>query len=264
MQISYPDESFFYPYHLVIAFVTSVIFLIIVLSYRHYLVRRAGAPYTPPPDTPKVDAIALGSLVASIAITGILPILLSPLLDYSVSILDNNTKLTIQIENLGLASAKNIISSVSAKNVTFSNFESEPFLANHFITNSSILGHGFFEVNLLPPRSETIVNAMLDSSKADQKQKMIVYVRSDERVGFHDTIITSIFYLSLGIIYVMLFIYLVYWDRVAGSPSWKKLNMRRMREVAFYVILIGLGEGVVTLLYYLLYYPLVIPNLPVV
>jgi hypothetical protein len=70
MQVTYPAESFFYPYHLIIALMTSAIFLIIVLSYRNYLIRQARKKDTadqttqaqPVPPTPKADAVAVGSL----------------------------------------------------------------------------------------------------------------------------------------------------------------------------------------------------------
>jgi hypothetical protein len=347
LPVNYPVESFFWPYHLVIALVTSAIFFVIISSYRHFLVRirerevdKTGKVITPEPTIEKIierttdnktgvisektiekttgstpettiektiettqemtgritkktiektiekpqttsqklmgqaDTIALGSLILSIVVTGILPFLLSPLLDYSASPQENGTKLTITMTNLGLASANNIMGSVSAKNVTFSNFESQPFLANHFRANSSILGKGFFEITTMPPRSETNVTATLNASTADKNEPILVYVRSDERTGFHDTLITSLFYLGLGITYVMLFIYLVYWEVVAGkyekkwdsktnkfvetgkfSKNWKKLDKHGLREIVFIVVIIAAGDIVFTAIYYYFYYP---------
>jgi hypothetical protein len=279
-KVTYPVESFFYPYHLGIALITSAIFLIIVLSYRHYLIRKhqeqeeknalkqggpalklqvKGLPLEeklPPPT--RADAIALASLIATIAVTGILPILLNPLIDYSATVQENGTKLMIEIKNLGLDSANNVMSSVSAKDVEFSSFESEPFLANHFRANTSILGKGFFEISIIPPRSETFVYATLNASRADEKNDLIVYLRSDERVGFHDTLITSIFYSGLGVTYVMLFIYLVYWRHLVGStyaPHWKKLNHHKIREIVYYVLVIAGVEIFVTVIYYYIYFP---------
>jgi len=78
-------------------------------------------------------------------------------------------------------------------------------------------------------------------------------------------LITSIFYLGLGVTYVMLYIYLVYWGYVAGpvyAKNWKKLNLHRMREIAMHVIIIGAGEGLVIGIYYLFSYP--VANLPAV
>jgi hypothetical protein len=97
--------------------------------------------------------------------------------------------------------------------------ESEPFLPNHFKADSSVLGKGFFEISVMPPRSETIVTAKVDAVNASEDEYLKVYLRSDERVGFHDTIITSVFYLGLGVTYIMLFIYLVYWHVVTGSKN---------------------------------------------
>jgi hypothetical protein len=288
LQVIYPVESFFYPYHLIIALVTCVIFLVIVLSYRNYVSRerekkdeewgkknekqrekdqaqREKDEKQGP--TSKADAIAVASLIATIVITGVLPLLLSPLLDYSISPLENGNKLTIDITNLGLATANNIISSVSAKNVNFSNFESEPFLANHFRANGSILGKGFFEISTMPPRSETIVNATLDTSKAGKNEQLKVYLRSDERVGFHDTLITSIFYLGLGVIYVGLFIYLVYRssevDGKDGKEKKKKLEQIEPHKIVIWILAIAVGEIVVTVIYYYIYFPFPsIMNLP--
>jgi hypothetical protein len=278
LQVTYPVESFFYPYHLVISLVTCIIFLIIVLYYRNYLIRKARqkeadekenkdeppAEEAPPaPPTPKTDAVAVASLIVTIVVTGVLPLLLSPLLDYSASIQANGNKLTIDITNLGLATANNIISSVSAKNVTFSNFQSEPFLENHFRANGSMLGKGFFEISTMPPRSETIVNATLDTSKAEKKEQLKVYLRSDERVGFHDTVITSIFYLGLGATYVLVFIFLVYRSSVVQETKWKKLERIQIHSIVYYVLAIAGAEIVITIIYYYLYFPFPsIANLP--
>jgi hypothetical protein len=267
-------ESFFYPYHLVIALITSVIFLVIVLSYRHYLKRkykdaknektkaqkrekyehmfhmssaRTNQEEQPEEAPTRADAIALGSLIVTIAITGILPIMLNPLVDYSATLQENGTKLTIEIKNLGLGSANNVMSSVSAKNVSFSNFESEPFLANHFRANSSILGKGFFEISIMPPRSETFVSATLDPSRADVNAEMKVFLRSDERVGFHDTLITSIFYFLLGMAYILLLTYWVYWRR--------QLHKLEKSKIVVCVVAIAVAEIVVTAIYYYIYFP---------
>jgi hypothetical protein len=271
-------ESFFYPYHLVIALITTAIFLVIVLSYRHYLVRKSEHAENVKKESPRkdatnqesekeaepeeapsrADAIALGSLVATIVITGILPIMLNPLVDYSATLQENDTKLTIEIKNLGLGSANNVVSSVSAKNVSFSNIESEPFLEKHFRANSSIVGKGFFEITIMPPRSETFVYATLDSSKADENTALKVFLRSDERVGFHDTLITSIFYFLLGMTYLMLLSYWIYWGHLVGSnraPHWKKLNHHNKREIVGWVIVIAVAEIVVTAIYYYIYFP---------
>jgi hypothetical protein len=80
----------------VISLVPSVIFLTIVLSYRHFLIRTTTKKPVPKLTTKgtviqttqtrimnQTDTITLGTLIVSIVATGILPITLSPLLDYS-------------------------------------------------------------------------------------------------------------------------------------------------------------------------------------
>ncbi|HZA64024.1 MAG TPA: hypothetical protein VE573_14205 [Nitrososphaeraceae archaeon] len=236
-------NHFFYPYHLIIALVTSVIFFIIILSYHLFLIRTTKVtPNTKLTTTgttteniqsrimSQADTIALGALILSILTTGLIPIITNPLLDYSVDVPQNNTMLKIDIKNLGLAPAKHVVVSIIANNVNFSNFESIPFLANYFKVNTTILGKAFFEIDILPPRSETSVTAKLDISKASADEEIATYVRSDERVGFHDTIIASIFYLGLGVVYVMLFIYLVYWEQLSGKDKLKKKNYQYLNQ----------------------------------
>jgi hypothetical protein len=249
----------------VIALVISAMFIIIILTYRHFLIIRAekarnmASPTTETTESTESqlmtrgDAIAIASVISGIVITGILPILISPLLDYTASVQDDS-KLMIEIKNLGFAPANNIALSVSAKNVTFSNFESEPFLANHFRTNNTVLGKGLFEINILPPGSYTNVTSKLDSSKADKNEPLKLYLRSDEGVGFHGAIIMVISYLVLLVTYVMLSMYLVYWHVVTGSKSWRPLNRRSISEIINYIIVITMSQILLTSTLFSIYF----------
>jgi hypothetical protein len=242
--ICYPIESAFYPYHLIISFITTGIFVAIIFSYRVFLKNttdyRVGDKAAT--KTGKLiglgDGIALLTLILGIIGTGLFPTIQSPLLDYSADLSSNNpTNLTIDIDNLGLASANNVIVSVIADNVNFSNSQSTPYLADHFKVDESKNGTLFLEIDIIPPRSEVIIETQLDGLNPDPKsgQDVIPYVRSDEKVGFYNTIITSVFYLLLGFTYIFVFIYLVYWNRLTVSIGWKRLDQRSVGSIIFYI-----------------------------
>jgi hypothetical protein len=253
--VSYPPESSFYPIHFIIALVTTALFTIIIFSYRQFLKRTEEDRKKISADGKKTkttqilgaaDAIALGTLILGIIGTGLFPTIQSSLLDYSTDISENGKKLTVSIRNLGLAPANNVFASVSADGITFSNLESEPFLSNHFRGDDSTSGKAFFEINVLPPRSETLLTATTDASNVDMLKDLEIFVRSDDKVGYHDTIITSIFYLILGLTYIGLFIYLVYWGQIAGIANWTPLNKRKWYHIASYIAIIFVGELLAT------------------
>lgn len=232
--ISYPPESFFYPYHMVVAFVTTVIFFVIVLSLRHIM--RMGETTFDKDSAKKrkgviqnADIISLGALIVTIVVTGILPFLQNPLLDYTASInpvkhnkIVANDTASIKISYDGLVTAKDVIISIYADNpnLNWTPFKSKPFLAS---LNNSNHTNGFAKIDNLPPRSETILNTTsripLPNNTAIQP-----YVRSDAWVGYHDTIQTVVFYSILGTSYVGLFIYMVFAKQFmpVERPFWKK------------------------------------------
>jgi hypothetical protein len=127
-----------------------------------------------------------------------------------------------------------------------------------------MLGRGFFEISIMPPRSESFVWATINASTANKNESMMVYLRSDERTGFHDTLVTSIFYMGLGITYVMAFIYFVYWRVIVGEKhfkKWHKLDKRRLWVIALIVFVIAVAEIVVTATYYYEYFPFSFPSI---
>ena len=151
---------------------------------------------------------------------------------------------TVSIKNLGLAQANNVFASVTAEDIMFSNLESKPFLSSHLKVDDGTTGKAFFEINVLPPRSETLLTAKTNASNADMLKGLETFVRSDEKVGYHDTIITSVFYLILGLTYIGL--YLVYWGQIAGIPNWTTLNNREWYRIASYIAIVFVGELVAT------------------
>jgi hypothetical protein len=73
------------------------------------------------------------------------------------------------------------------------------------------------------------MNATLDVSQATDKQQFLTYVRSNERVGFHDTTIAIAYYIGLAISYILLFLYIVYR---------KELKHIRRRHTPLYLLII--------------------------
>jgi hypothetical protein len=252
--ICYPIESAFYPIHLAISFTTTAIFIVIIFSYRIFLRRTSDdrAILTSEGKMTRTgrilsvaDGIALMTLIATIIVTGLLPIIQNPLVDYSAALSptdpnnpqSKNFKLNIDIINYGLASANHLIVSVKAvdANVKFNNSQSTPYLSNHFNKNESMPGNLFLEIDTLPPRSQINMSTYLEGVDPDKQKNVIPYVRSDERVGFHLTIPTSLFYLVLGGVYVLILVYLVYWNRLTDSKNWKPLDKRSVGSIIFYI-----------------------------
>jgi hypothetical protein len=62
------------------------------------------------------------------------------------------------------------------------------------------------------------VTTNFDAGHSQIKQ-LTVYVRSDEKVGYHDTIVTSIFYCILSVTYVIFFLRIFYWAKLTGKKS---------------------------------------------
>jgi hypothetical protein len=254
--ISYPLESFFYPYHMVVAFVTTVIFFVVVLSLRHFL-RMTDVDQATDKQRKGViqnaDIISLGALIVSIVVTGILPFLQSPLLDYTATTLNstrtgqehtNSTKsLSItqqqpypniimpyvyiqshqQHNNTQTYNATIKISNdglVAAKNVIISigadDYTFTRFKSTPFLSshlNDNDYKKGFVQIDNLPPRSETILTTNYTTT-SKTPIKIVPYVRSDAWVGYHDTIPTVIFYSILGTSYVGLFIYMEFGKKI--------------------------------------------------
>jgi len=232
---------------MVVAFITTVIFFVIVLSLRHTLkMKKVDQGPGRKGLIQNADIISLGALIVSIVVTGILPFLQNPLLDYTVTANSTTTRpsqniqsnqqynnnpiyhyivitqpiqsnhktatyiASIQIRNDGLVAAKNVIISMvhnTKDDYTFFPFESIPYLYSRL--NDSGYKKGFVQIDNLPPRSETNLTTYFTTTSTTAP-KIEPYVRSDAWVGYHDTIPTVVFYSILGTSYVGLFIYMVF------------------------------------------------------
>jgi hypothetical protein len=281
--IIYPTESFFYPYHMVVAFVTTVIFFVIVLSLRHFMRMKET---TFDKDSAKkrkgviqnADIISLGALIVSIVVTGILPFIQSPLLDYTASIKPNNNDtasikpnkivandtVSIKISNDGLVTAKDVIISIDADNpnLNWTPFKSKPFLAS---LNNDNYAKGFAEIGNLPPRSETNLTTV-STTPLSNNAAVHPYVRSDAWVGYHDTIPTAVFYSILGTSYVGLFIYMVFANQFMPIErpfwkeyfkNWKDFKDRTILDIGKFLIGFTVYVGLFTILYL---YHILIPS----
>jgi hypothetical protein len=197
---------------------------------------------------PLADSIALAGLFITLTVTGIYPFLQSPLLDYTLIPIGNESnniqKYSLEVSNWGLASAKNALFSLQSDNVRFLEFKPQPFLSSYFKENTNLTGYGFFEIHVIPPRSDTTIYAKLDTSNANSNQPLVAFVRSDEKVGYHDTAITIIFYIILGAAYILLFLWMVFK---------KKLENIRRRHIPWYLLIIVAYIVLFSLVYTLIY-----------
>jgi hypothetical protein len=85
--------------------------------------------------------------------------------------------------------------------------QKSPRLSSNLSINKSVTRFGYIQIAVLPPRSDTIITASLDVSMFHKNETLITYVKSDERVGFHDIPYTIGFYFVLSAIHIMLFLY---------------------------------------------------------
>jgi hypothetical protein len=166
------------------------------------------------------DAISFGSLIVTIISTFILPLLQAPILGYLISdpepldlAQENILQSKIKINNYGTSPAKHVVGSMSADNTTFLNFTVNPFLSKQFKDNtnsSNQTTQGFFEIEVLPPGSETIVTATMNISN-DTGQPLMIDIRSDEIVGhinwLANLVIASYISFLVGSIIIFIFIF---------------------------------------------------------
>jgi hypothetical protein len=223
LNILYPTESFFYPYHLLAGVIASGIFFVILIClFRFKGTHKKAAEKTWgffSTDQTKLgigidDAISMASLIIALVASGLYPFLINPMMDYTVNyvgdVKPNIQEYRIDITNWGLSPANNVILSMTSDNTNFFNFTIQPFLGNLTRSNISVQGNAMFWLPVLPPRSHSLIEFKADVTHANSAQQLTMFARSDERVGYHDVVWTIIFYLILGIIMVLLFIILVF------------------------------------------------------
>ena len=85
LNIVYPVESFFYPYHLIAAIVAGSIFGIIILVLFFKQMRGRAITKDAPKKLGPADAISLGTLILTLTASGLYPFIINPMLDYEVS-----------------------------------------------------------------------------------------------------------------------------------------------------------------------------------
>jgi hypothetical protein len=151
------------------------------------------------------DKLTLVGLVVTITVTGIYPFIQSPLLDYRIRDAGPDEKdiktFKVDVHNYGLSPAKDVVISIDSYKAKFVNMTSKPILP--IIQNiSNKTGAALFGIQVLPPFSDTSIVANLNTT-VNQVTNLTAYVRSDERVGYHDTIPTAAFYLGLSSIYII-------------------------------------------------------------
>jgi hypothetical protein len=144
----------------------------------------------------------------SVAITG-------PLMNYSVTTPSQigNTSIfdsKITVTNAGLQPAKNVIVSVIVDNVSVISINSEPYLPNNTQSfTSDVLnqpGRGIFRIDKLVPQATMTLDMKMDSH-GFKNAKLIVYVQSDETVGYHGVVYLVLAYLVVAFTLAFISVY---------------------------------------------------------
>jgi hypothetical protein len=151
----------------------------------------------------------LGGFIITALGTGLFPILLFPLLDYSVQIQEgasqgNSKTVEVILRNIGFTSAKNVIVSVHADNKIFSSVSSIPYLST-MNTNNNPSGDAYAEIKFLPPKGE--VKFTTQASTNDSGDVTLTpYVLSEQGVGKINQLVSVIYYALLAAIYTISFV----------------------------------------------------------
>jgi len=264
---NHSEESFFFPNDFFIALVILVIFISILLIYRHYfkLKHHSSKPLSPSnkneksvnkENTRKLDLdekLTIIGIILTVIFTGIYPFIQKPLLDYSI--VDYNTtdnEFGIKVINRGFDTANDVIISLTPDGNSFKNFTIKPFI-NHTFNNNKTNNSGlsrYVQIDFLPPGSQTILIAELSNQSSLSNTTVTTYVRSQESTGHYDALIKIIFYLSLSVVFGFVFIYLSYWDKLGlkKPDNWKILHERERNSFIYitliivsYIVIFSLG-----------------------
>jgi hypothetical protein len=145
----------------------------------------------------------------------LIPVITAPLMDYSVTspLKVGSTSIftsDITITNVGILPANNVIISVIVDKVSVISIDSEPYLPNNTKSfTSDVLnqpGRGIFRIDKLLPQESMTLHMNMDSH-GFENAKLIVYVQSDETVGYHGVVYLVLAYLAVAI---TLFFYSAY------------------------------------------------------
>lgn len=184
-------------------------------------------------DSPTSDAVSdkdsdmigkitgIGGLAPSLIGVGLIPLVVFPLIDYSAYI-DGNS-IVMDIKNIGLTSAKNVIISVHADGADFSDLRTEPYLSEQFKKDVNSSGDVYGKITDLPPQGEVKVTGILDTTKTKGDAVITPYIFSDETVGKINRIWTLVFYTILAILYTILFIHLWFGVKITLAHRWDVL-----------------------------------------
>ena len=263
INFNHSEESFFFPNDFFIALVIFVIFISILLIYRHYFKLKYQLSKSSTStkneksanmnNTQKLDLdekLTISGIMLTVIFTGIYPFIQKPLLDYSiVDDIRDDSKFGIKLINRGFDTANDVIISLNPTGNSFKTFTLEPFI-NHTINNSSSGTSSYVQIDFLPPGSQTILNAELSNQSSSSNTTVTTYVRSQESTGHYDALIKIIFYLSLSVIFGFVFIYLSYWDKLKlkKPDNWKILHERERNSFIYitliivsYIVIFSLG-----------------------
>jgi len=263
INFNHSEESFFFPNDFFIALVIFIIFISILLIYRHYFKlkhqpsKSSSLNKNEKPanmkNTQKLDLdekLTIIGIILTVIFTGIYPFIQKPLLDYSiVDDIRDDSKFGIKLINRGFDTANDVIISLNSTGNSFKTFTLEPFI-NHHINNSSSGNSSYVQIDFLPPGSQTILNAELSNQSTSSNTTVTTYVRSQESTGHYDALIKIIFYLSLSVIFGFVFIYLSYWDKLGlkKPDNWKILHERERNSFIYitliivsYIVIFSLG-----------------------
>jgi len=171
INFNHSEESFFFPNDFFIALVISIIFISILLIYRHYFkLKHQPSSSTSTKNeksanmnnTQKLDLdekLTILGIILTVIFTCIYHFIQKPLLDYSiVDDIGDDSKFGIKLINRGFDTANDVIISLNSTGNSFKTFMLEPFI-NHNINNSSNGTSSYVQIDFLPPGSQTILNA---------------------------------------------------------------------------------------------------------
>ena len=134
------------------------------------------------------------SAIISAIVLPVVPLILVPVLDYSVTQpqqVGNSTtfKFDVNVTNIGIFAANNVSVSIITNNISIVDISTEPFLPNKTVSFTSeqlnYMGRGYFLAYKLLPHATMILHITVDVPSESQKEKIVVYVQSEESIGFH-------------------------------------------------------------------------------
>jgi len=123
--------------------------------------------------------------------------------------INEDNEIEIVLNNFGIVAAKNVIVYINSNN-QFSGFEEftiYPILPIP-VQNHTSQG-GFLIIEALPPTGETIINARLVDNTDIDSIDWMVYVRSEQWIGYHNLIPTLGVYLATMILMLLITIKII-------------------------------------------------------